>query len=217
MTDSLKFISFYNLFNFVITNTFKSRRFIFIHDLISSYSFSRLFKLRKTKEYSKTRNRHSEWLYIYFIKRHIDLRFFDEITNYWVCIFSDDERYYRHMIDNQLLFVNLMIDFLFWSLERLSFFDFENDLFSKFIEFMINLLNDHLEHLCRSESLIVFLKSSMNVLKENQSFESLKLFSFDINAFNFKYLLWYSTVNSVWWWLTKYFFNRNIINLISFN
>ena len=110
-----------------------------------------------------------------------------------------------------------MIDSLFWLFERLSSFDLENDLFFEFIKFMIKLLNNYLEYLCRLESLIAFLGNSMNVLKKNQSFKSLKSFSFDINVFNFKYLSWYSTVNSIWWWLTKYFFNRNIINLISFN
>ena len=81
-----------------------------------------------------------------------------------------------------------MIDSLLWSFERLSSFVFENDFFSDFIEFMINCSNDYFEHLCRSEFLIVFSKSSINVLKENQLLESLKSFSFDINAFNFKYL-----------------------------
>ena len=47
---------------------------------------------------------------------------------------------------------------------------------------MINLSNDHLEHLYHSQFLIVFFKSSMNILKENQSLESLKSFSFDIDV-----------------------------------
>ena len=110
-----------------------------------------------------------------------------------------------------------MIDFLLWLFERLSSFDFENDLFSEFTEFMINLLNDHLEHLCCSESLIAFSKSSINVLKKNQSFKSLKSFLFDINTLNFQYLSWCSTVNPVWWWLIKDHFNRNIINSTFFN
>ena len=59
-----------------------------------------------------------------------------------------------------------MIDFLLWSLERLSSFDLENDFLFKFIKFIINLLHDHFEHLCRSESLIAFSKSSMNILKK---------------------------------------------------
>ena len=188
-TDSLKFISFYNLFNSVITNIFKSRCFIFIHDSILLYSSSRLFKLRKTKEHSKTKSCRSQWLCVYFMKYHIDSRFFDEIINSWVCVSSDDGRYYRYMIDNQFLFINLMIDSLLWSFERLSSFDFENNLLSKFIEFMINLLNDHLEHLCYFDFLTVFSKNSMNVLKKNQSFKSLESFSFDINVLNFKYLL----------------------------
>ena len=167
MTDSLKFILFYNSFDSVITNTFKSRRFIFIRDSILLCLSSRLFKSRKIKEHSKTRNCCLEWLYVYFIKRYIDSRSFNEIFNYWICVFSDDERYYWCIVNNQFLFVNLMIDSLLWSLERLSSFDFENSLFSEFIKFMINLLNNHLKHLCFFEFLTVFLKSSMNVLKEN--------------------------------------------------
>ena len=196
--DSLRFISFLNLFDSVITNTFKSRCFIFTRDSILLCSFSRLFKSRRIKKYSKTRNRRSEWLYVYFIKRHIDLRSFDKYTDRWIFVFSDNERYYQCMIDNQFLPVNLMIDYLLWLFERLSSFDLENDLLSELIEFIINLSNDYLEHLCRFEFLIVFSKNSMNVLKKNQSFEFLKSFSFDINVFNFKYLLWYSTNNSVW-------------------
>ena len=196
-TNNLRFILFYNLFDSVITNTFKSHRFIFIRNSISSCSSSRLFKPRRIEKHSKTKNRRFEWLYVYFIKRHIDLQLVNEIIDYWICIFFDDETYYRCIIDNQFLSITLMIDLLLWSLERLSSFDLKNDLYSDFIEFMINLLNNHLEHLCRSESLTVFSKFSMNILKENQSLESLKSSSFDINAFNFKYLSWYSTVNSV--------------------
>ena len=59
-----------------------------------------------------------------------------------------------------------MIDSLLWSFERLSSFDFENDLLSACIKFIINLSNDYLEHLCHSEPLIAFLKNSMNVLKK---------------------------------------------------
>ena len=188
LTDSLKFILFHNLFDFVITNIFKSIRDIFLHDWISFCSFSRLFKLRRTKEHSKTKSHHSEWLYVYFIERYIHSRSSEEIIHYEICLFSDDERYYRCMIDNLFISINLIIDSLFWSLERLSSFDFKNDLLSKLIEFIINLLNDHFVHLCRSESLIIFSKNSMNVLKKNQSLESLKSFSFDINVFNFKYL-----------------------------
>ena len=92
------------------------------------------------------------------------------------------------MIDNQLLFVNLKIDSLLSSLKRLSSFDLKNNLLSESIEYMINLSNDYLEPLCRSEFLIVISKNSMNVLKENQSFKSLKSSSFDINIFTFKYL-----------------------------
>ena len=165
-TDSLRFISFYNLFDFVTVNTFKSRRFIFIRYSISSCSFSRLCKSRKTKEHSKIRSRRSEWLYIYFIKRHIDSQSFDEIIDHWICVFFDDERYYRCMIDNQFLLTNLMTDSLFLLFERLSSFDFKNDLLAELIEFMINLSDDHLEHLCRSESLTAFSRSSMNVLKK---------------------------------------------------
>ena len=162
----MKFILFCNLFNFVITNTFKSRRFIFIRDLISLCSSSRLFKSQETKKHSKIRNCCFEWLYIYFIKRHINLQFFNKIIDYWICVFLDDERYYRCIIDSQFLFVNLMIDSLLWLFERLLSFDFKNDCFSKFINFMINLSSDHFEHLCRFESLIVLLKSSMNVFKK---------------------------------------------------
>ena len=53
---------------------------------------------------------------------------------------------------------------------------------------MINLSNDHFKYLFRSESLTAFLKSSMNILKKNQSLESLKVFLFDSNVFNFKYV-----------------------------
>ena len=148
-------------------NIFKLRRFIFIRDLISSCSSSRLFKSREIKEHSKTKSCRFKWLCVYFIKRHIDSRSFDKIIDHWICVFSDDKRYYRYLIDNQFLFINLMIDSLVWSFERLSFFDLENNLLSEFIEFMINLSNDHLEHLCPSESVIVFLKSWINVLKKN--------------------------------------------------
>ena len=178
------------------------------------FAFIQIAKNRRVFENKKP----SFWMIMsFFIKYHIDLRSCDEIINHWICISFDDKRYYRYSIDNKLLFINLMIDFLFWSLERLLSFDFENDFLFEFIEFMINLLNDHLEHLWCSELLIVFPKNSMNVLKKNQSLESLRSFSFDINILNFKYLLWYSIVNSVWWWLTKYFFNENIINSIFFN
>ena len=163
----MKFISFCNFFDSVITNTFKSRRFIFICDLISSCSFLRLFKSRKTKKYSKIKNCRFKWLCIYFIKHHINSRFLNKIIDHWIYVFSDDEKYYWHMIDNQFLFASLMIDSLLWSLEQLSSFDLENDFLSESIEFMINLSNDHFEHLCRFESLTVVSKSSMNVLKEN--------------------------------------------------
>ena len=165
-TNSLKFILFYNFFNFVITDTFKARRFIFIRNLILSCSFSRLFKSRRIKEHSKTRSHRFEWLWIYFIRYYIDSQSFDEIINHWVCVFFDDEKYYQCMIDSQLLFINLIIDSLLWSFERLSSFDFENNLFFKFMEFMINLSDDHFEHLCLSKSLIVFSKSLMNILKK---------------------------------------------------
>ena len=161
----MKFISFCNLFDSVITNTFKSRRFIFIYNSISLCSFSRLFKLQRIKKHSKTRNCRSEWLCVSFIKRHIDSRFFNKIIDHWVCVLFNDERYYRCIIDNQLLFVNLIIDSLFWSLERLSFSDLENNLFFEFIKFMINSLNNHFENLCRSESLVVISEISINVLK----------------------------------------------------
>ena len=167
MTNSLKFISFYNLFDSVIMKTFESRRFIFIRDSILSYLFSRLFKQWRIKEYSKTKNCCSEWLYVYFIKRHIDSRSFDKLIDHWICVFFDNERYYRYMIDNQFLFVNLMIDSLFWSLERLSFFDFENHLLSEYINFMIKLFNNYFEYLFCSESLTGFLKNLINVLKES--------------------------------------------------
>ena len=111
-TDSLKFILFYNLFESVIKNTFKSCRFIFTRDLILLCSSSRLFKPQETKEHSKTKNCRFEWLYIYFVERHIDCQSFNKIIDYWVCVFFDNEKYYRCMIDNQLLSVNLMIDSL---------------------------------------------------------------------------------------------------------
>ena len=164
--DSLRSISFSNLFSSVITDTFKSGRFIFICDSILLYSFSRLFKSRRTKEHSKTKSHRFKWLCVYFIKCYIDSQSFDEITDYWIYIFSDDKRFYRCMIENQFLFVNLMIDSLFWSFERLLSFDLENNFLSEFIEFMINLSDDHFEHLCRFEFLIAVSKSSMNVLKK---------------------------------------------------
>ena len=217
-TDNLKFILFRNLFNSVIMNIFKLRRSIFICDSILLCSFLRLFKSQKMKKHSsKTRSRRSEWLCIYFIKRHIDSRSFNKIIDYWVCVFFNDEKYYWYMIENKFLFVNSIINSLLWSLERLLFFYFKNNFLFELIEFMINLSNHHLEHLCCSKFLIIFPKSSMNVLKEIQSLESLKSFSFNINIFNFEYLSWYSTVNFIWWWLTKYFLNRNIINSPFFN
>ena len=149
-----------------MTDISKLRRFIFTRDSISLCSFLRLFKSQRTEEHSKTKNHRFEWLYIYFIKCHTDSRSSDKITDHWICIFSNDEKYYRCIIDNQFLSVNLMIDSLLWSFERLSSFDFENDLLSEFIEFMINLSTDHLEYLCRFEFLIVFSKSSINVLKK---------------------------------------------------
>ena len=112
-TDNLRFISFYDLFNSVITNIFKSRRFIFIHDLILLYSSSRLFKRRRIKEHSKIKSRRSEWLCVHFIKRYIDSRSFDKNIDHWICVFLNDERNYWSIIDNQVLSINSMIDFLF--------------------------------------------------------------------------------------------------------
>ena len=101
------------------------------------------------------------------------------------------------------------LKFLKWLLS----FDFKNDFFFN----MIDSSDDDFEHSFNLKLSIVHLRNLINFLKKKHLNKSLKSFSFDIDNFKFKYLLWCLTLNFVLRRTTENLFDKYIIDLTFFN